>query len=131
MKTRCDKQVMMETSACSDSSPVKTYYQTVSVPETLDFSMDQAILEQELASLEKKLHKACDQLESLQDLENLTARRHQKSNIKRTKLSGRVNNSQMKLCVVRGVRSMYYEYASRVAAKIAEISQQMAPVYDE
>ena len=85
--------------------------------------------ENRLSELERKLHRACDQMEVLMTAESRAMSRQKRA--KRSCHGSALYTRQLEVNVIRGVRSMYYQYAGQLAQRIALISHQMATQADK
>ena len=106
-----------------------------STPQATDASSDHTTdkwkLIQEWQDCERKLGKACDQLDQLSDsISDLTSRLNRAEEIGN---EGTVQYIKMKLQVVEGVRHMYYTYADCKAQRLNLLWDQMydCPDFEE
>ena len=119
---------------CQNGRLIKNNHHEITEDEisTQKMIMEQIVKnqrEKKLSELEGKLHRACDQMEVL-----MTAESRAMSRQKRAKRSCHGSASyirQLEVNVIRGVRSMYYQYAGQLAQCIALMSHQMAVQADK
>ena len=119
---------------CQNVNPIKNNQHEESEDEisTQKMLLEQIVTnqrEKKLSELERKLHRACDQMEVLMTAESRAMMRQQRA--KRSCHGSALYTRQLEVNVIRGVRSMYYQYAGQLAQRIAFISHQMATQAEE
>ena len=119
---------------CQNVNPIKNNQHEESEDEisTQKMLLEQIVTnqrEKKLSELERKLHRACDQMEVLMTAESRAMMRQQRA--KRSCHGSALYTRHLEVNVIRGVRSMYYQYAGQLAQRIAFISHQMATQAEE
>ena len=114
---------------CQNVHPIKNHQheQTEDEISTQKMLIEQIVKnqrEEKLSELERKLHRACDQMEVLMTAESRAMSRQKRA--KRSCHGSALYTRQLEVNVIRGVISMYYQYAGQLAQRIALISHQMA-----
>ena len=119
---------------CQNVHPIKNNQHEESEDEisTQKMLLEQIVTnqrEKKLSELERKLHRACDQMEMLMTAESRAMSRQKRA--KRSCHGSALYTRQLEVNVIRGVRSMYYQYAGQLAQRIALISHQMETQAEE